>query len=267
MALVTGAGRGLGRAFARALAARGAAVALTARTAAQLEETAAPIRAAGGRALVGVADAADPAALADLAARTAAELGPVDLLVNNAALATPLGPVSEVDPAEWWRCLEVNLRAPLILAHAVLPAMIARRRGRIVNVASMVATTAVANLSAYAVSKAALLRLTETLAAENRPHGIKVFAMEPGTVRTAMSEEVLTSEAGRKWLPWFRRLFDQGQDVPAERAAELLVQVAAGRADPLTGRLLVLTDGVDRVLANAEAVMRQDLYTLRLKRL
>jgi NAD(P)-dependent dehydrogenase (short-subunit alcohol dehydrogenase family) len=267
VALVTGAGRGLGRAFALALAARGAAVALVARSAAELAETARLIAGAGGRALAEAADVADPDAVAAACARVERELGGVDLLVNNAAMATPIGPIAEVDPLQWWRCLEVNLKGPLLTARAVLPGMIARRRGRIVNVASMVATTAVAHLSAYSTSKAALLRLTETLAAEVRPQGVKVFSMEPGTVRTAMSEEVLGSVEGQRWVPWFRSLFDRGMDVPPEQAALVLARIAAGHADALTGRLIVLTDPIERMVAEADQVMRGDLYTLRLKRL
>lgn len=267
VALVTGAGRGLGRAFACALAARGMAVGLVARSAAELAETARLIAEAGGRAHAHAADVSDPAQARAAVGAVAAALGAVDLLVNNAATATPIGPVAEVDGAEWWRCLEVNLRGPFELAQAVLPSMIARRRGRIVNVASMVATTAVTHLSAYAVSKAALLRLTETLAAEVQPHGVRAFSMEPGTVRTAMSEEVLNSPAGRKWVPWFKTLFDRGMDVAPEQAAAVLVRIAAGHADPLNGRMIVLTDPIERVVAELDQVRRGDLYALRLKRL
>ena len=267
VALVTGAGRGLGRAFALELARRGAAVALVARSPAEIEETARLVHAGGGRAFAHAGDVADPAEVEVALTACQDALGPVDLLVNNAALATPIGPMWEVDPAAWWRCLEVNVRGPFLTARAVLPGMVARRRGRIVNVASMVATTAVAHLSAYSTSKSALLRLTETLAAEVRPHGVKVFSMEPGTVRTQMSEGVLDSPEGKRWVPWFRSLFDRGMDVPAEHAAAVLARIAAGHADPLSGRLIVLTDPIERMVAEADQVMRGDLYTLRLKRL
>ena len=102
-----------------------------------------------------------------------------------------MGNAAQVDPAEWWREVEINLRGPFLCAHAVLPGMIARRRGRIINIVSAAGLQAIETVSAYGVSKAALIRLTETLAAETQPYGIAVLAAHPGTVRTPMSEYVL----------------------------------------------------------------------------
>jgi NAD(P)-dependent dehydrogenase (short-subunit alcohol dehydrogenase family) len=165
-------------------------------------------------------------------------LGPVDLLVNNAGMGPPYGPLAELDPEEWWRCLEVNLRGPMLCSRLVLPDMIARGNGRIINVASGAGTRAIPHLSAYVVSKTALMRFTECLAAEVSASGVHVFAIQPGTVRTAMAEEALSSEAGRKWLPWFKEYFDKGQDVPPEVAAKLVVFLASGRGDSLSGRFI-----------------------------
>ena len=118
----------------------------------------------------------------------------MDLLVNNAGLAGPIGPTWETDPDDWWRCLEVNLRGPMLCSRAVLPGMIARGGGRIVNVASGAGTFAIPYLGAYVTSKTALIRFTEILALEAGQHGVKVFAIEPGTVRTAMAEYALESK-------------------------------------------------------------------------
>jgi NAD(P)-dependent dehydrogenase (short-subunit alcohol dehydrogenase family) len=192
-------------------------------------------------------------------------LGPIDLLVNNAGLAGPIGPTWEVAPDEWWRCLEVNLRGPMLGCRAVLPGMIARGRGRIVNVASGAGTWAIPHLGAYVTSKTALIRLTEVLAAEVGELGVRLFAIEPGTVRTAMAESALESEAGKRWMPWFREVFVQGRDVPPDRAATLVRLVASGRADALSGRFFTIADDV---LALAERVRREgpdDLQTLRLR--
>lgn len=267
VALVTGAGRGLGREFALHLARNGARVGLCARSVDQLTETASLIEAAGGQSLAVTCDVADPAAVRVATARVESDLGPIDLLVNNAAVATPIGPVAQVDPDQWWRTFEVNVRGPFLLTRAVLPGMIERRRGRIVNLASMVATTAVAYLSAYSVTKAALLRFTESVAAEIRGSGVTIFSMEPGTVRTAMAQDVLDSPEGRRWVPWFRALFDKGLDVDPQQAADLLISIASGRVDAMTGRFMILTDSVDRIRASADTILRQDLYTLRLRRL
>jgi NAD(P)-dependent dehydrogenase (short-subunit alcohol dehydrogenase family) len=265
VALVTGGGRGIGRAIASALAAAGAAVAVVARSEGELAEVVARIGEAGGRAAAIPTDVSDARAVAAMARAAEATLGPVDLLVNNAGIPGPIGPMWEVDPDAWWRGLEVNLRGPWLCARAVLPGMIARGRGRIVNVASGAGTIAIPYLSSYVVSKAALIRLTEELALEAGALGIRTFAIEPGTVRTAMAEYALDSEDGRRWMPWFRSIFEQGRDVPAEVAARLVVLLASGRADALSGRFFTVADDVLGLVERAVRGDVADLQTLRLR--
>ena len=183
VAVVTGAGRGLGRAYATTLAREGATVALVARTATEIEDAAAEIVRDGGVARAFPADVTTPGALAPVIEA----LGPVDLLVNNAGLRGPIGPFWDADPTEYWRAIEVNLHGPILCTRAVLPGMIARRRGRIINLASGAAAMSIAYFSAYCAAKTALVRLTETLAIEARPHGVTVFAVTPGSVRTSMT--------------------------------------------------------------------------------
>ncbi len=265
--IVTGAGRGLGRAIAAALAQAGAAVGVVARTERQVAETVDSIKEAGGEALAVIADVSDPAAVEGAVRQVEAALGPVDLLVNNAATMGPLGPMWEADADDWWHSLEVNLRGPFLCSRAVLPGMIARRRGRIINLATSAATVAVAHMGAYVIAKTALIRLTENLAAELVNSGVCVFAIDPGTVRTAMSQHVLESEAGKKWLPWFPKLFDHWRDVPAEKAAQLVLHLASGRADALSGRFLGVADDLPKLLEQLEEVKRSSLYTLRVRKL
>jgi NAD(P)-dependent dehydrogenase (short-subunit alcohol dehydrogenase family) len=171
VALATGDGRGIGRAVARALAAAGATVAAVARSPDQLAETVALVTARGGHARAYPADVTDRAALTRVVEAVERELGAVDLLVNNAGVGGPTGPTWEADPDEWCRCVEVNLCGPLLSCRLVLPGMVARRHGRVINVASGVGTRPIPHLSAYSASKAALIRLTETLAAEAADHG------------------------------------------------------------------------------------------------
>ncbi len=267
VAIVTGAGRGLGRATALALARAGGRVAVAARSEEQLNETVRGITEAGGAALAVVVDVCDAAAVERMARKVERALGPVDLLVNNAGTIGPLGPIWEADPGDWWHSIEVNLRGPYLCSRALLPGMIERRHGRIINVSTSAATVAVAHMGAYVVAKTALIRFTENLAAELLNSGVSVFTISPGTVRTAMTEHVLESEAGKKWLPWFRKLFDRGRDVLPEKAAQLVVQLASGRADALTGRFIDVSDDLPRLLERLDEVKRDNLYTLRVRKL
>jgi NAD(P)-dependent dehydrogenase (short-subunit alcohol dehydrogenase family) len=265
VAVVTGAGRGLGRAFAQALAGEHD-VALVARSADELAETQALIAPEGGRTLAFVADVTDAPAVETAFADIERTLGPVDLLVNNAGVLGPLGPFVVSVVADWWRTLEINLLGQVHCAYRVLPAMIGRRRGRIINIASGGGAVMRPYFSAYITSKTALIRFSECLAAEVKPHGIVVFAMGPGTVRTAMSEHSLNSPEGRTWLPWFRDIFDRGLDLPPERPAQLLLALASGRCDSLSGRFVRPEDDLDRLLSATAKVEAEKLLTLQVLR-
>ncbi len=267
VAIVTGGGRGLGRAFAQALAAAGYAVAVVARTEAELAETVALIEGSAGRASAFPTDVTDGAAVDHAFTDVERALGPVDLLVNNAGVVGPLGPFAESDAAAWWRTLEVNLQGQILCAHRALPGMIARRRGRIINIASGGGATMLPYFSAYVTSKTALIRFSECLAYELKPHGIAVFAMGPGTVRTTMSEYSLNSPEGRTWMPWFRDIFDEGRDLPPERPAALLVNLASGRADILSGRYVYPADDFERMIEEAREIEARKLYSLQVLRL
>jgi NAD(P)-dependent dehydrogenase (short-subunit alcohol dehydrogenase family) len=264
VAIVTGGGRGIGRAIALGLAKVGASVAIVARSEDQLAETVKEITQLAARAISVAADVSDPTAVQRMVVEVEETLGSVDLLVNNAGLAGPIGPTSETDSNAWWRCLEVNLRGPMPCATAVLPGMISRGGGRIVNVASGAGTFAIPYLGAYVTSKTALIRLTEILALETAAHGVKVFAVEPGTVRTSMAEYALESEQGRRWMPWFGEIFQRSEDVPPDHAADLVVLLASGRADALSGRFFTIKDDVIRLAERAGDGGLGDLQTLRL---
>lgn len=255
-AVVTGGGRGLGRVFAQTLAAAGASVAVIARSAGELNETVASI---GGSARAFPADVTDARAVASVLG----EIGPVDLLVNNAGVLGPIGPFWEVDFEQWWRVMDVNLRGALLCARAMLPGMIARRRGRIVNIVT--GAVPAAYLSPYMTSKTALVRATECLAAEVKPYGIALFSVAPGTVRTDMSMHSVNSAEGRKWIPWFRRLFDEHLDFPPERPAQLVLELASGKADALSGLYLTPFDDLDAILKNIAAVEADKLHSLRVR--
>lgn len=267
VAVVTGGGRGIGRAIAQTLAAAGAKVAVLARSENELAETVRLIEQAGGQGAAFPADATSPSAVQAAFARIEQLLGPVDVLVSNAGMVQPFGPLHENDVEQWWRSMEINLRAPALCAHAVLPGMVARRRGRIVNMASGAGTMCAPFFSSYVTGKTALIRFSECLALEYKPHGVSVFSISPGTVRTAMSEYSLLSPEGQKWLPWFRRIFDENIIVPAERSAHLVLELASGRADSLSGSFLTIYDDLDKLIKNADSIDQQTLYSLKVDRL
>lgn len=265
--LVTGAGRGIGRAIALHAARAGARVAALSRSREELDGTVDIISRSGGEASAFVASVTDPNAIADVIDRILHTFGFIDILVNNAGTVGPLGPFSETDLNAWWAAVDVNLRGTVVCTRSVLPSMAARRTGRIINISSGGAAIGMTYLSSYIVAKTAVLRLTECIASELRPYGLSVFAVGPGTVRTAMAERSLTTEDGHRWLPWFRRIFDEGFDVTADAPAMLVTALATGRYDALSGRFVTVADDLDQLLASADRVDREELYTLRVNRL
>ena len=147
--------------------------------------------------------------------------------------------------------------------------MIARRRGRIINIVSAAGLQAIETVSAYGISKTALIRFTETLAAETQPYGIAVLAAHPGTVRTPMSEYAATSPQIQERAPlvqqWFQQLFAEGGDTPMEQAVAFVLAVASGRADALSGCYLSVDDDLDALVGQAEAIQHEARLTLRLR--
>jgi NAD(P)-dependent dehydrogenase (short-subunit alcohol dehydrogenase family) len=252
VALVTGGGRGIGANIARELADAGMRVAVAARTQAQVEEVAREI---GGVALQ--VDVSDEASVGRMVEDAARELGPLDLLVNNAGVMGVRGdtPIWEQDPREWWRVFEINLLGAYLCCRAVSGGMAQRGAGRIVNVGSGAAYLPIGPRgvggTAYGPSKSALYRFGEMLAAQLSPHGIYVFTISPGLVRTALTD-ALGDDA-----PW----------TPPHLAPQLVRVLASGRADRLAGRYLHAEhDDVEDLIARADRVVAQDLNAIRLRR-
>jgi NAD(P)-dependent dehydrogenase (short-subunit alcohol dehydrogenase family) len=262
VALVTGAGRGIGKAIALAVAAAGARVVLTARTESELDAVRSEISADSGHCLSIPADVSNPKAVAGLVKQAEASVGPISVLVNNAGVLQPVGPLWEVDPDEWWRNIEINLRGPFLCTHAVLPGMISRRRGRIANLASGAAKAPIPDGTAYGASKTALVRMTESLARELEGTGVSVFSIDPGQVDTGMHEFLAHSPA------WLRRRGTHNPNfTPVERTADLVVRLAAGQADTLSGRLITAsTDALDHLVERANEIRDHNRYALSFQR-
>lgn len=262
--VVTGAGRGIGRGIATEQARGGGRVVLLGRGV-EVEAVADEITAAGGEARAYRVDVLDSAGLSDTFAAIERDVGPIDLLTNNAASFFAIGPIWEVDPETWWHDIEVNLRGTFNCCRAVLPSMLKRQSGRIINLTGGGTGTSFPYGSGYGTSKAGVLRFTESVSDTLEGTGVRMFAMDPGLVRTAMTEFQMTDEAGRKYLGDIGDLFARGIDVPPSLAGRLSVEIGSGRFDRLAGRMLFAARG-DHHLTDAqiEAIVAQDLRSLRI---
>jgi 3-oxoacyl-[acyl-carrier protein] reductase len=249
--------------MAEALAADGFAVCVVARTSTEVAETADAITATGKRAIAVSADATDRQAVERAVTEAEERLGPIDVLVNNAGRAHAIGPVWEVDADDWWQDIETNVRSAFLCARAVLPGMLERGTGRILNVSSYVALRPTPYISGYAAAKAAILSLTEALAASVGDSGVRVFALTPGLFRSELMRHLMESEAGNKWLPGIGQ---GGGWVEPERVARLVVFLATGAGDRFHGRFLHALDDLDELLGRADEIARDDLFTPRLRR-
>ena len=261
-ALVTGAGRGVGRSIAMALAAAGARVGLMARTLPQLEGVAREISDTGSEAAVLQGDVGKESDIRASIQTLVARFGGIDILVNNAGITGPIGPTHEIDGGAWERAIRVNLSGCFLCTRYALPHMIEQRAGKIINLSGGGAVGPRPRFGAYSASKAALVRLTETVAAEVAEYGIDVNAIAPGAINTAMLDDVI--EAGDAAGPEAEEALKQKAEGGADpaRAAALAVFLASRRSDGLSGRLVsALWD--DWETMDIEAVMASQTYAVR----
>jgi len=248
VALITGAGRGIGRAISLAYAAEGAKVALSARSTSELEEVVARIREAGGTAIPFTADLSDRAVPQKLALEVERKLGPIEILVNNAGIGSSSNPrpVALFDDDFWDLSLAVNLTAPYLLCKAVLPGMLGRRWGRIITVASINGKIGSLHGAAYAASKHGVLGLTRTLALEVAASGITVNAICPGPVHTVMNDKRIEYDAKRRGIALKDlevSLTPLGRRLEPEEIAPLAVYLASDAAAAMTGQAINIDGG------------------------
>lgn len=254
VAWITGGGRGIGRAAAITVADLGAVVAVSARTSMELDETVDEIQ---GRAEAFVCDVSDWQSVIEAVGQIEARLGPIDILINNAGVLGPLARAWESPPREWARAIEINLIGAYYCTRAVLPGMVARRRGTIVNVSSGAATSSAPNWSAYAASKAGLDHLTRLLATELKDMGVRVNCLHPGIVETAMVKTLRT--ATPEQLPPHRRRFfedatEKREVLEPETAGRMIAWLASDAAADLDGMVLDARDDPS-VVARAEKAL------------
>jgi NAD(P)-dependent dehydrogenase (short-subunit alcohol dehydrogenase family) len=224
------------------------------------------VRRSGGRALAIPGDVTEPDAVTRIVGAAESQLGPIDILVNSAAVVGPLGFDWQVDPQDWWRTFEANVLGSFRCARAVLAGMVTRKRGRIVNVSSGAGFNRLPQMGAYCATKAAVTQWTKILAEDTRAHGIAVFAFHPGVVRTPMLTSLTESpDVPKEVGDRFRALVNQGRDTPIERCAQMLLFLVSGRADALSGRFIRAQDDQEELVRRAEEIQRDDLLTVTLR--
>lgn len=262
VAIITGAGRGIGRAVAERLAADGWAVALAARTTAELHATADQITANGGVALAIPTDVTDAAAVRELVERATAELGAPSALVNIAGALGPFGQFYELDLAQVRPMVDAIWWGTLHTCHAVLPGLIERGGGSIVNIAGYGAADPSPRLAAYGAIKAALVRFTESLAAETKRAKIRANVIGPGLVITRLSTEIASTAEATRFADGMVKMANT-KGVPASEAAELVAFLLSDESAPLTGRFLTVHDDYRALAAQAAQINTGNAYTLR----
>jgi NAD(P)-dependent dehydrogenase (short-subunit alcohol dehydrogenase family) len=268
-ALITGASQGLGLEIARGYLREGAkGVCICGRDAASLKEAAAELRALAGegqQVLAEVADVSAPADVERLVAAAVSGLGSVTILVNNAGIYGPKGPVAENDWDDWMRAVEVNLYGSVLPVRALAGHFAERSYGKIVQLSGGGATGPLPGLSAYAASKAAVVRFAETVALELRDHNVDVNAIAPGALNTRLLDEILAAGPEQVGQAFYDRALEQRDSggVPLRRGADLAVFLGSGASDGITGKLLSAVWDPWSELPAHRVDLDSDVYTLR----
>lgn len=251
VAIVTGGGRGIGRAIATRFATEGAAVLVAARTTAQVEAVATEIQSSGGRAAWVSADVSEESGCAAIVKAAEERLGPISILVNNAGDYGPVKPIEEILPEEWDQVIAVHLRGAFLLTRLVLPGMYARRQGVILNISSISAKSAFSWGSPYAAAKAGLLGLTRVTAAESAPKGIRANAICPGPVTETQMSRDLGEKLGARLgvspeqeLKQFLESVLQRRGLATEEIASAALFLASDAASAITAQSLNVDGGM-----------------------
>lgn len=254
VAVVTGGGRGIGRAIAMEMASEGASVAVLGRDLSTLGACVADIESIGGRALALSCDVVEPDAVQGAFAEIERAFGSVDTLINNAGRFGHIGPVWEDTSDEVWRDIEVNLRGTLNTIRCVLPAMREGRKGYIINLIGGGVVRPLPAGPGYSTAKTAVLRLSECLAVSLQGSGVTVIPVAPGLVRTDMTERQLQSLEGKRHLAGVAHRFESGDDLEPTVAARLCAEIAKGQLDALHGRVVSAWDDLDTLKKTAAII-------------
>ena len=268
-ALITGSSQGLGKAIAEHFLREGANVVLCARDEKTLFTTRDELQklaASGQKVRAKACDVSSEPQVNALVAFAQTELGSVEILVNNAGIYGPMGPTESVDWQEWTRAIEINLYGVLLPCRALIPHFKQAGGGKIVVLSGGGATNPLPNISSYAASKAAVVRLMETLAEELKPHHVDVNAVAPGALKTRLVDEVLKAgpeKVGAAFFAKNQKWADEGA-TPLELGAGLCVYLASKESDGITGKLLSAQwDPWQKLHEHRDELAKSDIYCLR----
>ena len=262
-AVVTGAGRGIGRSLALGLAASGARVVVAARTVSSVKETVRLVEQQGGCAVAVPTDVTDWTSVGELIDRTTDVFGVPNLWVNNAGGSRAIGPLTSMSQEEWWADIELNLRSAMMCCRVCLPLMESVGAGRIINIGSGAGVQPWEGIGAYSCAKAALIVLGEILEAQSRDQGVHVFTLSPGLVRTPSVHDVLDTDRGQRYMQALATLPESAY-LPVDMVVGHVRAIASGKMDVLAGRYLHASDDLDDLLAHADEIVEQDKHVLRL---
>lgn len=265
-AIITGASQGLGKAIAERFVAAGADVLLVARGEAELRKTADQLSRAGRKGEIMAADVSDDAACRAIVARAIETFGHVTALVNNAGVYGPMGRIEDVDWSQWVSAIQINLFGTVQMCRHVIPHMRSRGYGKIVNLSGGGATAPLPMISAYAASKAAVVRLTETFAEELKDAHVDVNAIAPGALNTRLLDEVLSAGPKKVGKQFYERSLKQRDEggTPLAKGADLAAFLASAESDGITGRLLsAVWDPWPTLSQHRDELAKSDIYTLR----
>lgn len=266
VAIITGGSSGIGKAVATAYARDSARIVVVSRTKTDLEATRREI-AKGTSVEVEIfpTDVSHPASVAGLVEFTLKKFSTIDILVNSAGIYGPIGLITDIDNKKWLEAININLYGTFLCIQAVLPTMMKNKRGKIVNLSGGGAVAPFPRFSAYSASKAAVVRLTETLAEEIKEYNICINAIAPGAVNTRLLEQALAAgeAAGKDFQAKSAKQKLEG-GVPPEKVAELAVFLASSQSDGLSGRLIsLLWDDWWDIPQHLDKIMASDIFTMR----
>jgi NAD(P)-dependent dehydrogenase (short-subunit alcohol dehydrogenase family) len=265
VAIITGGSLGIGRGIATRFAGEGCHLVLVARNPANLEKTRQGLESYGTRIETFIADVSREKEVKKMVEFTLYKFDTIDILVNCAGIQGPIGLVTDVDTGKWMETININLCGTFLCIKAVLPTMVKNKKGKIINLSGGGAVSPRPRFSAYSASKAAVVRLTETLAEEVKEYNIDINAIAPGAVNTRLLEQVLEAgeAAGKDYMAKAIKQKEEG-GTPPEKAAELSLFLASSKSDGLTGRIIsAVWDNWRQTPEHLNEIMSSDIYTSR----